>query len=42
MLGRIKLNSIDSAISKILIVNEIRCEGFAIIIIEERIYRELK
>ena len=29
MLGRIKLNSIDSAISKTLIVNEIRCEGFA-------------
>ena len=42
MLGRIKLNSIDSTISKTLTVNEIRCEGFSIIIIEERIYRELK
>ena len=39
---RSKLNSIESAISKALIVNEISNEDFTTVINEKRDYRELK
>ena len=42
MLPRSKLNSIEDKISEALINNEIGPEDFAIIISEERNYRELK
>ena len=42
MLARSKLNSIESKISKALIDNEIKQEGFETIIDEEKKYRELK
>ena len=42
MLGRTKLNSIESKISGAIINNEISHEGFITIINEERNYRELK
>ena len=42
LLARSKLNSIEIAISKALIDNEISCEDFTTIINEERNYRELK
>ena len=42
MLGRSKLNSIESKISKALVDNEISHEDFEIVINEEKKYRELK
>ena len=42
MLARSQLNSIESAISKTLIDNEISHEDFTTIINEERNYNELK
>ena len=42
MLARSQLNSIESAISKALIDNEISHEDFTTIINEERNYHELK
>ena len=42
MLGRSKLNSIESKISEALINNEISHEDFMTIINEEKKYRELK
>ena len=42
MLARIKLNSIESKISKALVDNEISHEDFETIINEEKKYRELK
>ena len=42
MLGRSKLNSIESKISEALINNEVSHEDFMAIINEERIYWELK
>ena len=42
MLARIKLNSIESKISKALADNEISHEDFEIIINEEKKYRQLK
>ena len=42
MLTRSQLNSIESAISKALIDNEISHEDFTTIINEERNYHELK
>ena len=42
MLGRSKLNSIVSKISKALVDNEISHEDFEIVINEEKKYRELK
>ena len=42
MLARSKLNSIESKISEALLNNEINCEDFMTILIEERKYRVLK
>ena len=42
MLARIKLNNIESTISKAIIGNEIRYENFTTIIHKERNYQELK
>ena len=42
MLGRSKLNSIESKISNALVNNEISYENFMIIFNEEKKYRELK
>ena len=42
MLARSKMNSVESKISKALINNEIKHEGFEAIIKEEKKYRELK
>ena len=42
MLGRSKLNSIESKISKALVDNEISHEDFEIVINEEKKHRELK
>ena len=42
MLARIKLNSIEIKISKVLVDNEIIHEDFETIINEEKKYRELK
>ena len=42
MLGRSKLNSIESKISKALVDNETSHEDFEIVINEEKKYRELK
>ena len=42
MLGRSKLNSIESKISKVLVDNETSHEDFEIVINEEKKYRELK
>ena len=42
MLGRSKLNSIESKIFEVLMNNEISHEDFMVIINEERNYRELK
>ena len=42
MLGRSKLNSIESKISQALINNEISHDNFMIIINEKKNYRELK
>ena len=40
--GRIKLNSLESTISKALVNNQINHQDFLTIINEERNYRELK
>ena len=42
MLARSKLNSIESKITEVLIINQISLEDFITIINEEKNYRELK